>query len=159
MMIWVLKGAGFASAVVAGVFFSFSDFVMRGLAIAPNATGGFGMVGLNKTVYRSGFMLALLILVPTATLLGIWSILQLEGLPKALTPTGSLVYFAGVIAITGLGNVPLNDRLAAIAAAPGDLVEYWPTYVRRWTRLNHVRTVACSITAATWLAASQLLGV
>ncbi len=35
MMTWILMVAGLLMALISGVFLSFSDFVMRGLAQAP----------------------------------------------------------------------------------------------------------------------------
>jgi uncharacterized membrane protein len=43
-------------ALIAGVFLSFSDFVMRGLAQAPDTAGPNAMVGINWTVNHSIFM-------------------------------------------------------------------------------------------------------
>ena len=56
MMTWALTVAGFLMALIAGVFLSFSDFIMRGLAQAAGTEGPAAMVGINRTVYHSIFM-------------------------------------------------------------------------------------------------------
>jgi uncharacterized membrane protein len=71
-MEWILMIAGLAVALVAGVFLGFSDFIMRGLAQAPASQGAAGMVGLNRTVYRSVFMVLFLGLVPVSGTLASW---------------------------------------------------------------------------------------
>ena len=56
MMIWSLIPAGFLMALITGVFLSFSDFIMRGLVQAAGTEGPAAMVGINRTVYHSIFM-------------------------------------------------------------------------------------------------------
>ena len=149
--------AVFIAALVAGVFLSFSDFVMRGLAQAPDARGADGMVGLNRTVYRSVFMVGLLGLVPVAALIAVVAIWRLSGAVQILCIAGALAYLVGVLLVTIVGNVPLNNRLDAMADRPKELSEYWPIYASRWTKLNHVRTMSAVLTAASWMAAAHLL--
>ena len=50
------------SAVVGGVFLSFSDFIMRGLALARPAGGIEAMQQINRTVLRSIFLTAFVLL-------------------------------------------------------------------------------------------------
>ena len=57
MMTWVLIVVDFLIALIGGVFLSFSDFIMRGLAQAPGTAGPAAMVGINRTVYQSIFMI------------------------------------------------------------------------------------------------------
>jgi uncharacterized membrane protein len=57
------------------------------------------------------------------------------------------LYFVGCFLVTILGNVPLNDALAKLAAADPMSEDVWRRYLVQWTRWNHVRTVA-SFTAA-----------
>ena len=156
-MTLVLIISGFAMALVAGVFLGFSDFIMRGLAQAPANKGAAGMVGLNRTVYRSVFMALLMSMVPVALALG-FAALWLDGaLPKMLIITGAVAYLTGVFLVTGAGNVPMNTRLDAMTTAPQDTAVYWPEYVRRWTGLNHIRTTASAFAALCWLFAAVQL--
>jgi Predicted integral membrane protein len=157
MMDWILMGSGLLVALVAGVFLGFSDFIMRGLAQAPASQGAAGMVGLNRTVYRSVFMVLLLGLVPVSALLCVLGIWHLDGPARALTLAGSVAYGLGVFAVTGLGNVPMNTRLDAMDGQPRDTAEYWPHYAQRWTRLNHARTAGSALSALCWLTAAQIV--
>ena len=45
-------------------------------------------------------------------------------------------------------NVPRNERLKALTAESPAAHEYWRTYLREWTRWNHVRTAAALAAAA-----------
>ena len=49
--------------------------------------------------------------------------------------------------MTIAGNVPLNDRLAAVDADDPSAVALWQHYLKRWTFWNHVRTVAPTVAA------------
>ncbi len=155
-MEWGLFGAGLAAALVAGVFLGFSDFIMRGLAQAPASQGAAGMVGLNRTVYRSVFMVLLLGLVPASVALGLFALWQAEGAARVLTLAGAVSYVIGVFAVTGMGNVPMNTRLDAMDQQPQETAVYWPHYAQRWTQLNHIRTVGALMAAVCWLAAAQI---
>ena len=156
-MEWILLIAGLAVAVVAGVFLGFSDFIMRGLAQAPASQGAAGMVGLNRTVYRSVFMVLFLGLVPVSGTLGLMAFWKFEGAAQALTLVGVVAYPIGVFAVTGMGNVPMNTRLDAMDGQPRETADYWPLYARRWTQLNHARTAGSALAALCWLAAAQIV--
>lgn len=153
MMTWVLLVAGLLMALISGVFLSFSDFVMRGLAQAPGTAGAAGMIGLNRNVYKSIFMVLFLGSIALA-LSALW---QLDGAALYFVLAGTLSYLFGVFAVTGFGNVPMNNRLNATSGRAKDMVSYWPEYLRRWTRLNHIRTSASAFAALFWLMAANLL--
>jgi uncharacterized membrane protein len=53
----------------------------------------------------------------------------------------------GTILVTMLGNVPLNDQLAALAGTDPGAREVWEHYLDRWTMWNHVRTAAAMVAA------------
>jgi uncharacterized membrane protein len=155
-MTWILLLSAILIALVAGVFLSFSDFVMRGLAAAPGTAGAAGMVGLNRTVYRSIFMVLLLGFVPGSIALGALALWQLQGAALALTLAGAFAYLVGVMAVTGRGNVPMNQRLDGLAGDAVALSAYWPRYLQGWTTLNHVRVAASATAALAWAIAAGL---
>lgn len=130
------------SAVIGGVFFAFSSFIMKALARLPNAEGVAAMQSVNVAVLNVTFLGAF---VGTAAIS-----LLIAGLAVAAwgTPSaawylaGAVSYLVGTFLVTGLGNVPLNNRLAGVSAEDPDAVELWEHYLNKWTRLNTVRTVA-----------------
>ena len=144
-------------ALVAGVFLSFSDFVMRALMQAPDEAGAAGMIGLNRTVYRSIFMVLLMGFVPASTALAVLAISQIEGAAMALVLGGTGAYLFGVLAVTGFGNVPMNQRLDGLSQRAAGVTGYWAEYAGRWTRLNHIRTASSAVTALSWLMAANLI--
>jgi len=60
---------------------------------------------------------------------------------------GAISYFVGTFLITMFGNVPLNDRLAAVSATDPGAARFWIHYLKRWTTWNHIRTVAAMVAA------------
>jgi len=60
---------------------------------------------------------------------------------------GGIVYVAGMLGVTMLFNVPLNNALASAGS------ETWARYLSSWTRWNHVRTVASMGAASLFIAA------
>ena len=70
---WVLAAASIAAGLVAGVFLTFSDFVMRSLGASAPAAGMEAMQQINRKVYRSVFMVLLLGLVPVSLAIAVYA--------------------------------------------------------------------------------------
>jgi uncharacterized membrane protein len=135
--------AALGSGLMAGVFFAFSNFVMAALARLAPAEGTRAMQAINVTVLNPLF---LTIFMGT----GVVSVLSIvlapwhwSGPGTACGIAGGVIYLAGSILVTMRGNVPLNSALAALDADAAESARRWSDYVRRWTRWNHVRTIAC----------------
>jgi uncharacterized membrane protein len=135
------------SALVGGIFFAFSSFIMKALASRP-ATEGIGamqsinVVVINPTFLGAFFGTAVLSLVAVGLALADWS------RPSALLFfAGALFYLLGTILVTMLGNVPLNNQLANVSGAAPGTREVWERYIDRWTMWNHVRTAAAIVAA------------
>ncbi len=135
------------SALVGGIFFAFSSFVMKALARVPTAEGIGAMQSINVVVLNPSF-------------LGVFFgtvVVSLGAVGFALAGWGSrsasyflggaLFYLAGTILVTMFGNVPLNNQLAAASATEPGTREVWEHYLDRWTMWNHVRTAAAMVAA------------
>jgi uncharacterized membrane protein len=150
--------AALGAALVAGVFFAFSTFVMAGLDRSGPDHASPAMRGINVAAVRPPLMLLLfgtLVLELTAAIallvsLG-WSLASWLGV------VGFATYAVGVVVVTASGNVPLNNRLAAPDA--GTREDAWRAYAGPWTRLNHVRTLAAAASSALLLTALSSLPI
>jgi len=135
------------SALVGGVFFAFSSFVMKALARVPSSEGIAAMQSINVVVINPSFLgvfmgTALLSLAVVGLALTKWSH------PAAMFfLAGAIFYFVGTFIVTVAGNVPLNDQLAAVSATDAAAAELWEHYLGRWTMWNHVRTVSAMVGA------------
>ncbi len=65
---------------------------------------------------------------------------------------GAVIYFVGTFLVTVMGNVPLNDQLAAVSATDPSAIALWDHYLVRWTQLNTLRTVAPALALAAFCA-------
>ncbi len=130
------------SALVGGVFFAFSSFVMKALGRMPSPGGIAAMQSINVTVINPSFLAAF---IGTALFsIGVAILtLVVHGHPSTtLFLGGAIFYFVGTFLVTMFANVPLNDQLAAVSATGINAVRLWRHYLYRWTLWNHVRTVA-----------------
>ncbi len=135
------------SALIGGIFFAFSSFVMKALARVPSPEGIAAMQSINVVVLNPSFLGAF---VGTAGVSLLVAGLALRGWGTPSAPwlvAGALAYLVGTFLVTALGNVPLNDRLAAVTATDSASIGVWEHYLDRWTLLNTVRTVAAMCAA------------
>ncbi len=140
--------AGFGSALVAGVFFAFSTFVMAGLGRVEANQGMRAMQGINEAAVGPGLMVLMFGTALAAIALGAIVIFTKHSIPGApWLLAGLVIYIAGTMVVTGVGNVPMNDALAAMSTTEPSGQAYWSTYLSRWTLLNHVRTIASGLAA------------
>ena len=137
--------AAFGSALVAGVMFAFSTFVMAGLGRVGPEHGMRAMQGINEAAVTAPFMILLFGTAAAALGLGavtLFSDWSLMGRNWLLAGVG--LYFFGVVLVTIIGNVPMNEALARKSAMESPGQAYWATYLSHWTLLNHVRTLAAA---------------
>jgi uncharacterized membrane protein len=138
------------SALVAGVFFAFSSFVMKALARLPATEGVAAMQSINVVVINPWFLGAF---IGTAVVsLGMVVVAVLNwGNPAAPFHLGGAgLYLIGTFLVTGIRNVPLNEELAALSADHVGERDTWDRYVRQWTVWNHVRTTAALVAALSY---------
>jgi uncharacterized membrane protein len=143
----LLGAAAVGSGVMAGVLGAFSDFVMPALGRLPEDGGAAAMRAINTTAVRPPLMIALFGTAAAAVAAAATVLVQGQGASAVLTLAGTTSYLVGVLGVTVLANVPLNDRLAA-SSDP-----YWAEYRRRWTGWNHLRTGAALASAAAFTVA------
>jgi uncharacterized membrane protein len=136
------------AAIVGGIFFAFSAFVMKALAQLPTGQGIAAMQRINVVVINPLF---LGIFVGAAVLAGICVVAGFFpwGAPRSvLLLVAGICYLVGSFGVTAAFNVPRNERLARMASDSEEAAAYWPVYVREWLLWNHVRTVASVASAA-----------
>jgi uncharacterized membrane protein len=135
------------SALTAGVFFAFSSFIMKALARMPSNEGIAAMQSINVVVLNRSF---LGVFIGTALLSVLVAALAIRDWSGASAPyflAGALSYVIGTFLVTGVGNVPLNNKLAAVSAVEADAIPVWEHYLARWTTLNTIRTGAAAAAA------------
>ncbi|MEM7280079.1 MAG: anthrone oxygenase family protein [Pseudomonadota bacterium] len=133
------------SALIGGIFFAFSNFVMKALERVPSSEGVSVMQSINVTVLNPWFLGAFM---GTAIVSLVLVVVAITGWELARSPyllAGAVAYIAGTWFVTVLGNVPLNDKLAAVKPDTAEASQVWAHYLNRWTKLNTLRTGAAAI--------------
>ena len=134
--------------LVAGVFFAFSNFVMKALARLPAAQGIAAMNSINVTVINPAFMTALFGTAACCVVLVVSALRSWHRPDAVYLLVGGLLYVVGNAVVTIAFNVPRNNALAAVdpLSAGGSMV--WQKFLESWTAWIHVRTVTALAAAA-----------
>jgi len=141
------------SALVAGIFFAFSTFVMAALGRIPAEQGVAAMQSINITVINPLFMLAFMGTGALCLALAAGSYVRWDETAGKLILLASLIYLVGCIGVTMVFNVPLNDALAVVQPGTPEAATLWTRYLVDWTFWNHVRTVAPLVSAGLFIVA------
>jgi uncharacterized membrane protein len=142
VMAIVVAAAAVGSALIAGVFFAFSTFVMTALSRLPVEQGVAAMQSINRVILGSLFMPVFVGTAGCCVVLLLAWFLQWGDADRIAVPIGCALYLIGTFLSTIVFNVPLNNELASVDGKSAAAPETWSRYVRRWTLWNHVRTVA-----------------
>jgi len=140
-------GAALGAALVGGVFFAFSSFVMGVLARLPAPQGIAAMRSVNVVVLTPWFMTPFFGTALACVALGVFALIGWGDAGMALRLSGAVVYLVGTIVVTVAANVPRNDALAAVDPTGDDGAAAWARYVPGWTAWNTVRTIASLLAA------------
>ncbi len=138
------------SALVAGIFFAFSTFIMKAFGRLQPEQGIAAMQAINVTVLNPWFFTVFFGTGVGCIFLAVFALLNWSGPVAAHLAVGGMLYIVGCIFVTIVFNVPLNNALARADANNPDSVSLWRHYLHRWTFWNHVRTGG-SLAAATLL--------
>lgn len=144
----VLLITAFTTALIAGLFYSYSCSVNPGLGKLPDAGYMAAMQSINREILNPLFFMSFmgtLILLPVST----W--LQYSNPVPArfyLMLAATIIYVLGTFGVTVMGNVPLNDALAGFnleSASPDLIHQQRELFEKPWNRLHSIRTIANAI--------------
>lgn len=136
------------SALMAGVFFAFSSFVMPALGRLPPAQGVAAMQAINRAALQKPFLVTFVATGLVCLLLAGLSVASWADVRARYRIAGSLLFLVGTFIVTRAANVPRNQALAELDPNSAAAASYWQTYLTEWTAWNHVRTVAALIALA-----------
>jgi uncharacterized membrane protein len=149
----LLWSSALGSALIAGLFFAFSTFIMTALGRIAPGHGASAMQSINRTILKSMFMPVFMGTTLMALILFVWAALHWGHAGSAWMLAAGLLYVVGMFGRTMVFNVPLHNALdkADIASPEGALL--WARYLKEWTMWNHVRTVASLLACALYIGA------
>lgn len=128
-------------ALMAGVFFAFSGFVMKGLGRIPASEGIAAMQSINQVVPGSIFGAAFVITPVICLAAMITAILRWDEAGGGYILAGGIIYLITSLMVTLVFNIPLNDSLAALSGNQPEAQAFWINYQDSWNWWNHVRTI------------------
>ncbi|ASR37353.1 hypothetical protein BAY61_22765 [Prauserella marina] len=148
----VLAAAALGAALVAGVFFAFSTFVVAALRRLPAEQGIAVMQAINVTVLRSAFLLVFALTAVLSALLVVVGPLVGDAAGGWWSFAGGVGYLAGSFVLTRMAHIPRNEALGRVDPAGAEGARLWRSFVPVWTAWNHVRTLASLVAAACFVA-------
>jgi uncharacterized membrane protein len=152
----ILAIAATGAALVGGIFYAFSTFVMAALARLPIEQGAAAMQSINVTVLNPLFFAVffgtgLIALIALCSASGPWG-----AYGTLLRATAAALYIVGTLGVTIFFNVPLSGQLPRTELTDTGLPALWAHYLDVWTWWNHVRTIAAIMAAALFAAAISM---
>ncbi|MEZ6197059.1 MAG: anthrone oxygenase family protein [Planctomycetota bacterium] len=133
-LVIALAGGG----LVTGLLFAFSNFAMRALDEQSPREAMAVMRAINVRIINPVFFVLFFGTPLAAGVVVVLALRDFDAPGAAWRVVGGAAYLLGPLAITGLRNVPLNDRLAATPLE--DAERAWLAYRVPWQRWNHLRT-------------------
>lgn len=139
----VLFGAVVLTGLSAGFFYAWSVSVIPGTQKVVNVTYLETMQSINQAIINPAFFI---IFFGSLLFLSISSVYQFNTSNTTFwfMLMASVFYLIGTVGVTALGNVPLNNQLAAlnlIEMSPQKLLEFRNFYENNWNRLHLIRTI------------------
>lgn len=143
------------SALIGGVFYAFSTFVMKALARLPAREGIAAMQSINIAVINPAFLGVFMGTAIVCAMTFVDAIMRWESPRSICLIAGAVLYVVGTVGVTMFGNVPLNNTMAKLREDDPDATNVWMDYVRRWTIWNHVRTAAAIAATVLFMVANR----
>lgn len=153
----ILLSTGSLTALIAGLFYSYSCSVNIGLSRLPDHEYLRAMQSINRAILNPWFFasfIGTLILLPVCA----WMLYRHESgsVSFYLILFAALIYMLGVFGVTMFGNVPLNETLDKFdigSAVVSELKAQRVAFEKPWNMLNLVRTIGSLISLLLTLAA------
>ncbi|WP_439568936.1 anthrone oxygenase family protein [Sphingopyxis sp.] len=145
----LLQCAAIAAALIGGIFYAFSSFIMDALVRLSGPDGMAAMNEINRTVYTPSFTWLFFGTAILCAGLALWSVRTIKSLDSQLILLAGVLFLVGVVVVTAIFNVPLNNQLAA--ASGERAASLWPAFASDWTIWNTVRTVCAGLAASLYI--------
>jgi uncharacterized membrane protein len=147
----LLVVAAILTGLIAGLLYGFTVAVIPGLRVVSAREHIRAMQMINIKIVNPLFLLSFL---GAAVVLVLAALLLWGSTPSLLLLAATGVHLVGVIVVTAAGNVPLNNRLAAVnaealtAAEAENVRQEYHGRGARWMTLHHIRTLAAAAALA-----------
>lgn len=136
------------TALITGLFYGYSCSVNPGLGRLPDREYLLAMQSINEAILNPLFFLSFMgtsVLLPVSAYISYTPVWSLRFICLLLA---ALVYIGGVLGVTMMGNVPLNEALARFNiadATDSDLAAQRLLFEKPWLVFHQIRTVSCVV--------------
>ncbi|AKH44051.1 putative membrane protein [Altererythrobacter atlanticus] len=144
----ILWFAVLAVGIMAGVYFTFSTFLMQSLDRLDRPAGMVAMQTINRVILVSPFLPLFFVSSLACAALVVAGVVYWNLPGSWQMAAGGAAYVLGMFVVTATRNVPLNNALEATDPAGPEGEAMWRRYMKRWMAWNHVRSVACVLSLA-----------
>lgn len=134
--------ATIGAAMMAGLYFAFSNTIMSSLSKLEPAHGIAAMQSVNRTILNPLFFLLFVGTAASCVLVIVFSFEKLPATNAVLMVIGASIYLLGSLVVTGIFNIPLNNTLENLIPNATGSADWWANFLVNWTTWNHVRTAA-----------------
>ncbi len=130
--------------LMAGLLFSFSTCVMPALRRLPVQFSLTAIQTINRFIINPVFVA--IFLGSTGCSIGLLAnrFRSADDVP-AQALVGSVIYLVGFLLVTVTIHLPLNAMIAGLQIESAPDAQRWSDITNRWTRFNHVRTLAALV--------------
>jgi uncharacterized membrane protein len=147
-----IGGAAIGSGLLGGVLFAFSSFVMPALRRLPPHEGISAMQSINRQAPTFAFGALIAGTALLASGVGLHAAFSRDQPGAGWIGIGTISIIIA-LTITGVYNVPRNNRLASFEAATPEAARYWSSFLTEWIFANHLRAAFCIVAAAAYTVA------
>lgn len=139
----ILVGSVILTGLSAGIFYAWSVSVIPGTQRIADATYLETMQAINRAILNPAFFF---VFFGSLIFLSLASVNEFHTnkVVFGLFLLSSITYLLGVVGVTALGNVPLNDQLEALKLTDmgaDKIATFRQFYETNWNRLHGIRTV------------------
>ncbi len=149
--------AALGGGLMAGLFFTFSNFMMKALGTLPPEKGMAAMRSINLAILNPLFLVVFLGTAIVCLPLAIYALLHWAEPGSRWMLAGALLDLVGSLAVTVVCNIPRNDALAAVDPTSAEGTRLWRDFLGSWTAWNHVRTIMTIAATASFVIAFRQL--
>ena len=136
------------SGLIAGLFYAWSISVTPGLARVGDTHYLHAFQSMNRAILNPAFFVAFMGLVILLPLLAYFYFKSPISAPFWYILSAMLLYLIGVILVTFLGNIPLNNNLEALfieSMTPAQMDVFRLEFEHQWNRFNYIRTLSSTL--------------
>ncbi len=145
------------SGLMAGLFYSWSISVTPGLAEVGDENYLKAFQSMNRAILNPAFLIVFMGLVILLILLSYLYYNSTEPAQFWYILSASILYISGVMAVTILGNVPMNNTLEILqieSMNPEQMASFRLGFESKWNKLNMIRTICSSLSFVLLILAS-----